>query len=528
MAISFMTCKTGMIFMTPVLLLLFFLSSITQQHHVSNLYSSSFPLHQIHLKQYFLSNSFSSTSSSNKQPLKTSQISQSPSPSPSPSPSAISSSYSAESPTSTHDFFDGFLSNSINSTTTTPNNITTGATTAATDDNNNFIKMKSSLEKIEEGLAKAREAIRQAVRSRNYSSDGQDFIPRGIVYRNPYAFHQSHIEMEKRFKVWAYREGQQPLVHDGPVNNIYSTEGQFIDEMESGKSPFIAQHPDQAHVFFLPFSVANVVRFIYKPITNFSRDRLQQFVEDYITVVANRYPYWNRSSGADHFMVSCHDWSPQVSNAHPELFKNFIRVLCNANTSEGFRPKIDVTLPEINLPFGLLQQPTINHRPSKRTILAFFSGGAHGYVRNVLLNQWKGKDDEVLVYQYLPKGLNYYDLMGRSKFCLCASGWEVASPRVVESIHAGCVPVIISDNYVLPFSDVLDWSKFSVYIPVKDIPKIKDILKAIPMRRYLQMQNRVKLVQRHFVVNRPAKRFDVIHMVLHSVWLRRLNIGLLS
>lgn len=119
---------------------------------------------------------------------------------------------------------------------------------------------------------------------------------------------RSHKEMVKRFKVWAYREGEQPLVHDGPTKHIYSIEGHFIDEMESGKSTFMACHPDEAHIFFLPISVTYIVEYIYKPVTNYARDRLVRIVSDYIYTVADRYPYWNRSSGADHFFVSCHDW----------------------------------------------------------------------------------------------------------------------------------------------------------------------------------------------------------------------------
>ncbi|KAK4854317.1 hypothetical protein QYF36_022124 [Acer negundo] len=60
----------------------------------------------------------------------------------------------------------------------------TGGGTATT-------KNSSSLERIENGLARARAAIQEAVRLRNYSSNKEEsHIPRGPVYRNAYAFHQ--------------------------------------------------------------------------------------------------------------------------------------------------------------------------------------------------------------------------------------------------------------------------------------------------------------------------------------------------
>ncbi|CAK9153224.1 unnamed protein product, partial [Ilex paraguariensis] len=389
---------------------------------------------------------------------------------------------------------------------------------------------KNSLERIEEDLSRARAKIFKAIRMRSYKPDKEGiFIPRGSIYRNSYAFHQSHTEMVKRFKVWTYREGEHPLAHEGPLKDIYAIEGQFIAEMEGGMSPFMATHPDEAHAFFIPISVANIVDYVYAPpITNYSREKLQRLVSDYVHVVADKYPYWNRSNGADHFMVSCHDWAPDISNSNPELFKNFIRVLCNANTSEGFQPERDVSLPEVFVPAETLSPPNLGQPPRNRPILAFFAGGAHGDIREILINYWKDKDSEIRVHEYLSSGQNYTKLMGLSKFCLCPSGFEVASARVVEAIYAGCVPVIISYNYWLPFTDVLDWTQFSIQIPVEKIPEMKNILEGISIGKYLKMQKRVRRLQRHFRINRPARPFDVINMVLHSVWLRRLNFRLSS
>ncbi|XP_072952136.1 probable glycosyltransferase At5g03795 isoform X2 [Typha angustifolia] len=380
------------------------------------------------------------------------------------------------------------------------------------------------LEKIELDLAKARAAIRDAISNTNNRSAlaDIDYVPQGPVYRNAYAFHRSYLEMEKLFKVYIYEEGEPPIFHDGPCRSIYSTEGRFIYAIEM-ENQMRTRDPELAHVHFLPFSVVNMVRLIYEP-NSHNMEPLRRTVLDYINVISGKHPYWNRSLGADHFMLSCHDWGPSVSSTNRHLFMNSIRVLCNANTSEGFNPSKDVSLPEINIKSdviaGMVGGPSASHRP----ILAFFAGGNHGPVRPLLLKHWKDKDSDVHVTEYLPKGVSYYDMMRKSKYCLCPSGYEVASPRIVEAIYLECVPVTISDHYVLPFSDIINWRAFSVQVSVEDIPNIKNILMSISPRQYIRMQRRVRVVRRHFMVNNPPKRFDVFYMILHSVWLRRLNI----
>lgn len=369
--------------------------------------------------------------------------------------------------------------------------------------------------------------------------------------------------MEKRFKVYVYEEGEPPLAHAGPCKGLYTTEGRFINAMEDlrraatsatagGTGLFVTEDPSRAHAFFMPFSVAMMVRFAYRE-GSYDLLPLRRLVAGYVRAVASRRPFWNRSAGADHFILSCHDWvrppganlgffsvsltrylamqGPHVSRADPRLFSNTIRVLCNANTSEGFDPVRDVSLPEINLRTGELPAELLLPPPGAggRPILAFFAGaGDHGPIRPALLRHWRGREEGGMsVHERLPGGaVAYYGMMRRARFCLCPSGYEVASPRVAEALYAGCVPVLISEGYVAPLGDVLRWEAFSLTVAPPEIPRLRGILAAVPEGEYRRLQANVGKVKRHFLFNSPPKRFDVFHMILHSVWLRRLNIQL--
>ena len=205
-----------------------------------------------------------------------------------------------------------------------------------------------------------------------------------------------------------------------------------------------------------------------------------------------------------------------------------------------------MSIPEINLYDGDTPRQLLAPGPglSSRPYLAFFAGGRHGHVRDFLLRQWKGRDPDTFpVYEYdLPstsnstststgksaraKQDNYFSYMHRARFCLCPSGHEVASPRVVEAIHAGCVPVLVSDGYATPFADVLRWEAFSVSVPVADIPRLKEILERIPLAEVERLLDGVRLVKQHFTLRQPPERLDMFHMIMHSVWLRRLNFRL--
>lgn len=112
--------------------------------------------------------------------------------------------------------------------------------------------------------------------------------------------------MESLFKIFVYEEGEPPLFHYGPCRDIYSLEGILLGLIEKN-TRFRTYNPDEAHVYFLPFSVVKILEHLFHPIR---RDKavLERVIGDYVRIISTKYPYWNRSLGADHLMLSCHDW----------------------------------------------------------------------------------------------------------------------------------------------------------------------------------------------------------------------------
>jgi len=70
----------------------------------------------------------------------------------------------------------------------------------------------------------------------------------------------------------------------------------------------------------------------------------------------------------------------------------------------------------------------------------------------------------------------YIAKMKNSRFCLYMRGYRIFSPRLIESMLFGCVPVILADNYELPLGWLIDWSAFAVLIPESDFETIPEVL----------------------------------------------------
>jgi hypothetical protein len=86
------------------------------------------------------------------------------------------------------------------------------------------------------------------------------------------------------------------------------------------------------------------------------------------------------------------------------------------------------------------------------------------------------------------------NIMIRSKFALCPRGYGNTSFRMYEAMQLGAVPVYISDDFFLPWSDELNWNEFCVIVDSKNLKDLPSILNSIPEEQINKMANKAKQV----------------------------------
>jgi hypothetical protein len=88
-----------------------------------------------------------------------------------------------------------------------------------------------------------------------------------------------------------------------------------------------------------------------------------------------------------------------------------------------------------------------------------------------------------------PSG-DYMSEMMSSEFCLVPRGDCLFSYRLLEALAASCIPVVLSDGYVIPFSEEVDWSEFSLVVQEKEYLALPNILKDITEAQRAAMRSK--------------------------------------
>ncbi|XP_010908507.1 probable glucuronosyltransferase Os03g0107900 [Elaeis guineensis] len=252
--------------------------------------------------------------------------------------------------------------------------------------------------------------------------------------------------------------------------------------------PHRALDPNDADFFFVPvyvscnFSTPNGF-----PSLRHARPLLASAVE----LISSQLPFWNRSRGRDHLFVASHDYGAcfhamedrAIENGIPEFLKESIIL-----QTFGVRtPHVCQEVEHVQIPPYV--PPDIERWPApetaKRDIWVFFRGkmevhpkniSGRFYGKRVRTDIWNRYNTNPRFYLRRKRFAGYRSEIARSVFCLCPLGWAPWSPRLVEAVALGCVPVIIADGIRLPFPAAVRWSEISLTVAERDVGDLEPIL----------------------------------------------------
>ncbi|RRT80487.1 hypothetical protein B296_00008404, partial [Ensete ventricosum] len=171
----------------------------------------------------------------------------------------------------------------------------------------------------------------------------------------------------------------------------------------------------------------------------------------------------------------------------------------------------------------LLRQVTMNSRRQEETMSSsrviaddyMVSDGC----RRVRTEIWRRYNANPRFRLQRKRSGDYRAEMARSVFCLCPLGWAPWSPRLVESVALGCVPVIIADNIRLPFPEAVRWPEISVTVAEADVGRLEATLDHVAATNLSAIQRNLwdPARRRALLFHRPMEQGDATWHVLRAL-----------
>ncbi|CAK9045444.1 4-xylosyltransferase IRX10L (Glucuronoxylan glucuronosyltransferase 1) (AtGUT1) (Glucuronoxylan glucuronosyltransferase 2) (AtGUT2) (Protein IRREGULAR XYLEM 10-like) (Xylan xylosyltransferase IRX10L) [Durusdinium trenchii] len=199
--------------------------------------------------------------------------------------------------------------------------------------------------------------------------------------------------------------------------------------------------------------------------------------------------YFHRYEGADHIFLFADGQGPRIWDSYDLLRSESVFLSPESRCptwNEPLRRYVDVkrclsSWKDLVIPghtdYARIQyMKSHNKRSAERRLLMTFHGRApelhgaysHCAARGALmqLGRARGLDEGVDIGGFVG---DYPERKGDSHFCLVPAGTSPWTNHLYESFYAGCIPVILSDEYEVAFADDLPWHKFSIKWPESQV-----------------------------------------------------------
>jgi len=94
---------------------------------------------------------------------------------------------------------------------------------------------------------------------------------------------------------------------------------------------------------------------------------------------------------------------------------------------------------------------------------------------------------------------------------------EAIQVRLVECLQAGSIPVVLSQDIVLPLSEVIDWTKAAIILPVQRITELHFLLRTFPHSDIFTLKRQGRLVMETYLSSAGNMFQSLLGVVRHRL-----------
>ncbi|KAM6959488.1 exostosin-1b [Aplochiton taeniatus] len=298
------------------------------------------------------------------------------------------------------------------------------------------------------------------------------------------------------FKVYVYPQQKGEKISDSYLNILSIIEG----------SRFYTSDPGQACLFVLSLDTLD-------------RDQLSpHYVHNLKTKVQN-LPLWN--NGRNHILFNLYSgtWPDYTEDLGFDIGEAML-AKASINT-ENFRYNFDVSIPLFSKEHprtggerGFLKYNSI---PPFRKYMLVFKGkryltGIGSDTRNALYHVHNAEDVVLLTTCKHGKDwqkhkdarcdrdnaeydkYDYREMLHNSTFCLVPRGRRLGSFRFLEALQAACVPVMLSNGWELPFSEIISWNTAAIIGDERLLLQIPSTVRSIHQDKILALRQQTQFL----------------------------------
>ncbi|KAJ8763202.1 hypothetical protein K2173_025587 [Erythroxylum novogranatense] len=270
-----------------------------------------------------------------------------------------------------------------------------------------------------------------------------------------------------------------------------------VPEIPRASSAIRVHNSSEADVIFVPF-FSSLSYNRYSKVNPHQKKSKNRMLQEKLVKFVISQKEWKRSGGRDHVVLAHHPNS--MLFARMKLWSAMF-ILSDFGR---YPPTIANVDKDVIAPYKHIikrytdDSSNFNSRPT----LLYFQGAIYrkdgGFARQELFYLLKDEKDVHFQFGSVQKdGINKASRgMHSSKFCLNIAGDTPSSNRLFDAIASHRVPIIIGDDIELPYEDVLDYSRFCVFVRTSMLSKE---------------------VENFFEFQYPSKQGDAIQMIWKAI-----------